>query len=224
MWRKSEENRVKSFADATPVSDSSKQHSGPAAAAGSPSDVAAVSKRIKFRGEITGQGDFFFDGEFEGKIHLDDGTFTVGPNARVNGEIEARQIIVRGEVLGGLKAHERIYIASTAKLTGNMDTRGIVIEDGAELHSKVASPQKAAPQSAEPKVVPSEADGPKVATPETAKPEASKAEAAPVEPATLEKEQAPPPARGKRAAAAASTTPASPAPGSPSPQSDSQES
>jgi len=47
------------------------------------------------------------DGEFEGKIHIADGIFTVSPDARIHAEIEAREIIVRGEVIGTLQARER---------------------------------------------------------------------------------------------------------------------
>jgi cytoskeletal protein CcmA (bactofilin family) len=215
MWRKSEGSKSKVAADVAGVADSAKQQGGAGTLADSPSAVAAVSRSLKFRGEISGQGDFFFDGEFEGKIHLEDGTFTVGPNARVNAEIEARQIIVRGEVIGTIKAHERVHILSTAKLTGNMETCGIVIEDGAELHSKVATPQTiaAAAQIPEPKVAPPEAASAKEVAPEVATPQAALAE-----PAAVEKGEAIQPLqpggspRRKRAAAGA--------PG----QSDSQES
>ena len=155
-----------------------------AAAANSPAETAAVSRGLKFRGEISGQGDFFYDGEFEGMGHRDDGTFTIGPNARVNAEIEARQIVVRGEVIGQLRARERVHILSTAKLTGNMETRGIIIEDGAELHSKVATPQAATP-AAEAKAASSEAESAKAAAPKTLAPEAKLPEAASAEPAAV---------------------------------------
>ena len=131
MWRKSEENNFKNI----PGSPSS---AGP-----SVQSTATVSQGIKMKGEISGQGDFCMDGTFEGTVHIPGGTFTVGPNGHVTAEIEAREIIICGEVIGGLKAHERIQLLSTAKLTGNMDTRGIMIEDGAVLHSKVAVPQTA---------------------------------------------------------------------------------
>jgi cytoskeletal protein CcmA (bactofilin family) len=107
---------------------------------------AAVSQGIKIKGEIAGHGDLFLDGEFEGKIRLASGTFTVGPNARVSAEIEAPIVIIRGEVIGTLKACESVYIGSTGKLTGDMETSGIVIEDGAVLNSKVAVPQAAVPE------------------------------------------------------------------------------
>jgi cytoskeletal protein CcmA (bactofilin family) len=107
-----------------------------------------VSRGVVIKGEITGQGDFFLDGTFEGKVHLSEVSFTAGPHAHVTAEIEAREIIVLGEIVGTLKASERVHIASTGRLTGDMDTRGIVIEDGAILHSKVATPRAAAAQPA----------------------------------------------------------------------------
>ena len=90
---------------------------------------------------ISGHGDLFLDGEFAGTIRIASGTITVGPNARVRAEIEATEIIIRGDVIGTLKASERVHIWSTGKLTGDMETRGIVIDDGAVLCSTVAAPQ-----------------------------------------------------------------------------------
>ena len=101
----------------------------------------AVSQGIKIKGEISGHGDLSLDGEFEGKIHIDSGTLTVGPNARVRAEIEAPEIIIRGDVIGTLKASERVHIWSTGQLTGDIETRSIVIDDGADLRGTVAVPQ-----------------------------------------------------------------------------------
>lgn len=145
MWRKSEDGKPVPGASSSP--DSSVQYAGAAATSNSSSGPVTLSQRIKIKGEISGQGDFFVDGELEGKVRISDGTFTVGPNARVTAEVEARQIIVRGEIIGSLKALERIQILSTAKVTGNMDAHGIVIEEGAELHSKIATPRAAAAAS-----------------------------------------------------------------------------
>jgi cytoskeletal protein CcmA (bactofilin family) len=141
MWHKSEDSKAKSSPGAPSSPDPSEQHPGSAVPSDSASAPATVSRGINIKGELSGEGDFSLDGVFEGKVHIPYGTFTVGPNARVTAEIEAREIIVRGEVIGTLKAHERIQIRSTGKVTGDMDTRGIMIEDGAVLHSKVAVPQ-----------------------------------------------------------------------------------
>lgn len=211
MWRKSED-KSNSSPVASPSPDPGAQHPGAETTSGSSAAPATVNRGIKITGEISGHGDFFIDGVFEGKVHLSDGTFTVGPNATVTAEIEAREIIVRGEVIGTLKARERVHISNTGRLTGDMDTRGIMIEDGAILHSKVAVPH-AAPRAAAPPTA-QEVLVPQAASPEAALPAvpASEGEAPEVLPdadpgaspeAFAENDQPSLPRRAKRAAASA---------------------
>jgi cytoskeletal protein CcmA (bactofilin family) len=156
MWRKPEENKPQSALDALPSTVPSPQR--PAAAAPVSSNApACVTQGIKIKGEVSGREDLVLDGEFEGKIHIADGIFTVGPNGRVNAEIEAREIIVRGEVIGTLKARERVQVWSTGRVTGDMETRGIVIEDGAVLRGKVEVHQKDQPPQPPQPAVPAHA-------------------------------------------------------------------
>ena len=149
MWHKPDESKPKSTSAAS-TSPVAPTHPSGTAPPNPPNTPAAVGHNIKIKGEISGHGDFFLDGEFEGLIRLTGGTFTVGSNARVSAEIEAREVVIRGEVIGSLKSCERVHIWSTGKLTGDMETRGIVIEDGAVLHSKVATPQAKAAEATEP--------------------------------------------------------------------------
>jgi cytoskeletal protein CcmA (bactofilin family) len=153
MWRKSE--GPKSSTESSPQSNYPVESRSVASNSSNP--PATVNHGITIKGEISGEGDLFLDGTFEGKVHLPDGTFTVGPRAHVTAEIEAREIIVLGEVAGTLRARERVHVSSTGKLTGEMDTRGIVIEDGAVLHSKVANPVAPARQPSTHGVAPAEA-------------------------------------------------------------------
>jgi cytoskeletal protein CcmA (bactofilin family) len=153
MWRKAEENKAQPSPDTSPPSGvPSPRHPPAAAPPVSPNAPAWVSQGIKIKGEISGRGDVFVDGVFEGNIHIADGSFTVGPNARVTAEIEAREIIVHGEVIGTLKG-ERVQVSGTGRVTGDMETRGIVIEDGAVLRSKVQVRQEDKPPQPPPPAV-----------------------------------------------------------------------
>ena len=152
MWRKPEENKAQPSPDTSPSGVPSPRHPPAAAPPVSPNAPAWVSQGIRIKGEISGRGDLFLDGVFEGNIHIADGSFTVGPNARVTAEIEAREIIVHGEVIGTLKG-ERVQVSGTGKVTGDMETRGIVIEDGAVLRSKVQVRQKDEPPQPPPPAV-----------------------------------------------------------------------
>lgn len=142
MWRKPEDSRPQPFSETSATGanagqQTSSQQNTDRTAGISPNAAACVSQGIKIKGEIRGREDLFIDGTVQGKIHLTEGAVTVGPNGRVNAEIEAREIIVRGEVTGMLKATERVQIWSSGRAIGDVQTRRIAIEDGAVLRGKV---------------------------------------------------------------------------------------
>jgi cytoskeletal protein CcmA (bactofilin family) len=99
--------------------------------------VACVSQGIKIKGELSGTEDLFIDGHVEGKISLENSVVTVGPNAIVKADISAREVVVRGRVEGKVHGSERIEIWHTARITGDMKSARVGIEEGSELHGKM---------------------------------------------------------------------------------------
>ena len=99
--------------------------------------VACLSQGIRIKGEITGSEDLFIDGNVEGKVTFNNAVLTVGPNASVKADINAREIVVRGRVEGKLDGSERVQIWHTAKVNGDIRSARIAIEDGAEFRGKV---------------------------------------------------------------------------------------
>jgi cytoskeletal protein CcmA (bactofilin family) len=93
-----------------------------------------LTRSLIVEGEITGQDDLLIDCQLRGKIRLHGGKLTVGPDGRVSADIEAREVVVRGEVTGSIKGHERVRITATGKAKGEISTRSISIEEGAEVH------------------------------------------------------------------------------------------
>lgn len=93
-----------------------------------------LTRSIIIVGEITGQDDLLIDGEVRGQIRLPGGKLTVGPEGRVTAEVEAREVIVRGEVQGMIKGRDRVHIAATGKVKGEISTNSFSIEEGAEVH------------------------------------------------------------------------------------------
>jgi cytoskeletal protein CcmA (bactofilin family) len=99
--------------------------------------VACLSQGIRIKGEITGSEDLFIDGNVEGKVTFRNAVLTVGPNASVKGDIDAREIVIRGRVEGKLDGAERVQIWNSAKVNGDIRSQRIAIEDGAEFRGKV---------------------------------------------------------------------------------------
>jgi len=107
-------------------------------------DVATIGKSVVVKGELSGSEDLYVDGEVEGSIALRGQSLTIGPNGRVRANIEARNVIVHGQVDGNLRASDRVDLRKSASLTGDISTARISIEDGAYFKGTIDI-QKAEP-------------------------------------------------------------------------------
>ena len=115
---------------------------------------AALGKNVTVKGQIFAREDLTIDGEVEGTVECQEHRLTIGPNARVQAGLKAREIIIHGSIQGNVDATDKIDIKKEAKLVGDIKTSRIVIEDGAyfkgsiDISKAVASSKPAqAPQS-----------------------------------------------------------------------------
>jgi cytoskeletal protein CcmA (bactofilin family) len=113
----------------------------PAAPSAPVRQTAAASSRItgalKIKGEITGKEDLFIDAQLEGRVHIDGGTVTVGANGRATANIEAAEVVVSGLVKGSLRGRDRVHIGPTGRTNGEIVSRRVFIEAGAEVDGRV---------------------------------------------------------------------------------------
>jgi len=141
MWRRQDEPKVPvSSPEIAPPPPPPPPRVEPPAeplASAPPPQPAALAGHLTIshtiRGEISGREDLFVDGEVEGKIHLQDAKIVIGPNGRVTADIEAREIMVLGRVKGNLHGHDSVTIGRTGNVAGDVATRYITIEDGAQV-------------------------------------------------------------------------------------------
>ena len=162
MWRKPSEEKPSSQSYNQPVtSPTPVEKSSPAPASYAPpqptpsravpetapatlgGNASKISSGLKIHGEISGTADLYIDGEIQGKLRLGSARVTVGPNGRVEADIEAREIVVNGAVNGNLKAGERAHFGSSCKVNGSVTTPRIGIDDGARLRGKIETVQAA---------------------------------------------------------------------------------
>ena len=115
MWRKTDEAKPSSPASETPAptpsspntasqTSSSKPTSTPSfsppVSVATSSSGSSIIRGLKLQGEITGTADLYIDGEVQGNIRLGGAKVTVGPNGKVQADIEARAIKVEGNRAG----------------------------------------------------------------------------------------------------------------------------
>lgn len=141
MWKKEEsKSQAVTEVSTTPAAVAPSGNSNSATAANPPVSshaTACISQGIKIKGEVTGKEDLFIDGNLEGKLDMGGGSVTVGPNGKVKADIQAREIIVRGNVQGKLSGRDRVQLWNTGSVMGEVQTERLSIEDGAVFRGKV---------------------------------------------------------------------------------------
>jgi len=115
--------------------------------------VAHIGKSVLVRGELSGSEDLYIDGQVEGTIELREHNLTVGPNGKVEANINAREVVVLGTVKGNVRAVDRVELRKSSSLVGDLVAARVIIEDGAYFKGSIDIQKAAEPASkpAEPK-------------------------------------------------------------------------
>jgi len=106
-----------------------------------------------FEGTLTLRGDFRIDTEFRGELETD-GTITVGPEGTVVGNIRAREIVIRGAVVGNVFAPRQLVIEAAGKLHGDIETACLEIQKHAFFKGSISMTQPQAYRRTEVAVTP----------------------------------------------------------------------
>jgi cytoskeletal protein CcmA (bactofilin family) len=101
------------------------------------SGAASIGKSVEIRGELKGSEDLLIDGRVEGTITLTDSRLTIGPTARVDADVAARDVVILGLVNGNVTASARVDLRKGGNLVGNIRAVRLSIEEGASLSGKV---------------------------------------------------------------------------------------
>lgn len=127
--------------------------------------TSLLSKNVRIEGEIQGPENLHVEGHIKGAVVLA-GDIFIGNTGIVEADIEAKNIIIQGQVTGNVKAHRQLEIHPTGKLIGDCTAASIDIKEGAVfegrsnmIKSSPAAVQGSAPQdsrtSQNPKQAPS---------------------------------------------------------------------
>jgi cytoskeletal protein CcmA (bactofilin family) len=90
-----------------------------------------VGNGTTLTGEANFKGMLRVDGGLSGRVSSADGTLIVSTNGRVDANVEVAVAQIYGTVNGDIVASKRIELGRVAKVTGNIQTPALVIENGA---------------------------------------------------------------------------------------------
>lgn len=89
-----------------------------------------IGKGTTFDGTLTTAETVRIEGLVKGNI-ISEGTLIVGYGGKVEGTIEAVNILIGGEVHGELYASGKIEVNPTGKIYGNLHTKSLIVDDKA---------------------------------------------------------------------------------------------
>jgi len=107
------------------------------APAPAPRGMASIGKSIHVKGELSGSEDLAIEGRVEGKINLSGCRVTIGASGQVTADIVAKSVIVAGTVKGRVQAEERVEVAASGNLLGDVRSPRVVLVDGAKFKGAV---------------------------------------------------------------------------------------
>lgn len=99
--------------------------------------AASIGKSVQIYGEVKGSEDLLVDGTIEGTITLSESRLTIGPNAHVQANVSARDVVVLGTLTGNVLASGRVELRAGSSLKGDIRAARLSIEENAIFSGKV---------------------------------------------------------------------------------------
>ncbi|MCX8056260.1 MAG: polymer-forming cytoskeletal protein [Ignavibacteria bacterium] len=98
-------------------------------------ELSLIAKHLDIKGNLIGAGDLKIDGKIEGDVTLD-GNLFLSDSASIKGNINANNFECNGIVEGNIFVKEKLTIGSKSKIVGDIKTKILIIEEGAEVNGK----------------------------------------------------------------------------------------
>ena len=109
-----------------------------------------ITGNCDITGDVRFTGVLFFDGVLKGNLLADDdkALLTIGPNARVQGEVRVPNVVIHGKVMGNVYARAHVSMSAEARVEGSVYYHLIEMTMGAEVNGNLVH-QPAVPKALE---------------------------------------------------------------------------
>lgn len=131
--------------------------------------TAMIGKGISITGDVSADSNLKVEGVVEGRSVQTAQDVEIGETAKVTANISAKVVRIAGEVNGDISGSERVVIARTGRVQGNIVAPRVQLEDGALFRGSIdmnpAPAADARPSSARPTAIDPGAKTSSVASP-----------------------------------------------------------
>jgi len=94
-----------------------------------------IGEGVKVEGTFNAFGNVIVKGELTGSLSTQN-DLSVKDKGTIEADIVAKNAFISGEIKGNLQVEEKIELASTAKVSGDINCRVLAIDEGATLSGR----------------------------------------------------------------------------------------
>lgn len=115
-------------------------------------EKTTINNSTKIDGNINAKEHLVINGTINGNVNIEGYNLFLGPGGKIEGEVRAHNVRVRGHLKGDIVASGKVEIAKEANYSGDIKSKGISVEQGAyfdafvhlgEKTSGTAKPERA---------------------------------------------------------------------------------
>jgi cytoskeletal protein CcmA (bactofilin family) len=98
---------------------------------------SVIGRTLSIRGEVLASSTLVVEGRVEGRVTAQGQELIVGESGALEAELSARQVTVRGRVTGNITASEKIEIAPTGTVVGDICAPRVTLSDGSTFTGSI---------------------------------------------------------------------------------------
>ena len=100
-------------------------------------EKTAISNSTVIVGNISAKEHLIINGRVKGNLEIKGYNLFIGPKGKLEGEVQAQNVRIRGHMRGEIKANGTVEITKEADFSGNIESKGVSVEKGAFFDASV---------------------------------------------------------------------------------------
>jgi cytoskeletal protein CcmA (bactofilin family) len=100
-------------------------------------DKTTINSSTIIDGNLKAEEHLIINGTIKGNVDIKSFNLFLGPAGRLEGEIQAQNVRIRGHMRGNIKATGKVEITKEADFSGKIESKGISVEEGAYFDAHV---------------------------------------------------------------------------------------
>lgn len=96
-----------------------------------------IGSGVNIQGDLISEEDLVIQGQINGSITAEASEVMVGVEGRLTACIRARVVKIEGKVTGDITAIEKVIVAKTGDVIGNIQAPRVNLEDGAKFKGSI---------------------------------------------------------------------------------------